>query len=157
MLWGCFGMAVLCHAALGDASMSSSGNCEHCERDFSYSLIHNRFNDSAFAYCDKCGRTATFSAWSKKPKEAVFQQGTLSSHLESFVAPCECGGKFRSDASPRCPHCNEPLSAELGATYIERNAPGTAKGWRWQRNWKGLYSIVIEGQSAKDPWDPARL
>jgi hypothetical protein len=36
------------------------------------------------------------------------------------------------------------LSAELATTYIEHNAPGTKKGWRWQRNWSGVYGIVIE-------------
>lgn len=31
-------------------------------------------------------------------------------------------------------------------------APGTAKGWRWQRNWSDLYSIVVEGCVARNPW-----
>ena len=137
--------------------MSGLGTCENCKRNFAYATIHNGFNDSAFAYCDRCGRAAFFSAWSKRPSDAVFQQGSLPSHLESLCAPCECGGNFRANASPRCPHCHEELSAELAASYIERDAAGTAKGWRWQRSWNGLYAIVIEGRSAKDPWDPDKL
>jgi len=40
----------------------------------------------------------------------------------------------------------EALSAVTATSYIESNAPGTKKGWRWQRNWSGLYGIVIEGR-----------
>lgn len=137
--------------------MSGTGTCEHCSRAFSYGLIHNGFNDTAFAYCDSCGRTAFFSAWSKKPKEAIFPQGPLPSHLEQLVIPCECGGHFRATAAPRCPHCHQPLSAQCAAAYIEREAPGAAKGWRWQRSWQGLYAVVVEGRAVKDPWDPTKL
>jgi hypothetical protein len=38
-------------------------------------------------------------------------------------------------------------------TYIERNAPGTAKGWRWQKSWSGVYSIVINENIVEDWWD----
>jgi hypothetical protein len=34
------------------------GDCEHCKKKFGYYLIHNGFNDSAYAYCDTCGSTA---------------------------------------------------------------------------------------------------
>ena len=64
--------------------------------------------------------------------------------MEQYLQPCECGGRFKRGSAPRCPHCNEPLSPELATSYIESNAPGTKKGWRWQRNWSGLYCIVIE-------------
>src|ERR1035438_399911 len=59
-------------------------------------------------------------------------------------APCECGGGVRRGAAPRCPHCHLPLSADLATPYIEMNAPGTKKGSRWQKNWSGIYCIVIE-------------
>ena len=145
------------YAMTHSASMTRTGMCDHCGRTFSYVLLHNGFNDSAFAYCDKCGRTAVMAAWSKKPTEVIFQQGTLPAHLEGLLAPCECGGKFRVDASPRCPHCHEPLSATLATEYIERNAPGTVKGWRWHRSWKGLYAMIVEGQMIKDPSNRAKL
>ena len=37
-----------------------TGTCESCGHSFDYMLIHNGFNDSAFAYCDSCGMTALF-------------------------------------------------------------------------------------------------
>jgi hypothetical protein len=42
------------------------------------------------------------------------------------------------------------LSAELGASYIEKNAPGTQKGWRWQRNWSGNYCMVVEDRKVEN-------
>jgi hypothetical protein len=66
--------------------------------------------------------------------------------MEPYVQPCECGGSFRGGSAPRCPRCNQPLSAELAANYLERNAPGTKKGWHWQKNWSGVYCIVIESK-----------
>jgi len=76
----------------------------------------------------------------------------ISSDVESHLRPCACGGRFRADASPRCPHCRGVLSPVTAASWIEANAPGTAKGWRWQGNWAGLYCILIERRVVKDPW-----
>jgi len=44
------------------------------------------------------------------------------------------------------------LSAERAAAYIEKNAPGTKKGWRWQQSWHGMYCVIIEGRSTKNNW-----
>jgi hypothetical protein len=38
----------------------------------------------------------------------------------------------------------------MAAGYIERNAPATTKGWRWQHNWYGLYCIVIGNNVIED-------
>jgi hypothetical protein len=43
----------------------ATGNCHACGGLFSYQLIHNGFNDSAHAYCDRYGPTALFSGWCK--------------------------------------------------------------------------------------------
>jgi hypothetical protein len=40
----------------------------------------------------------------------------------------------------------------LAAEWLERNAPGTAMGWRWQRSWRGLYCIIIEDRVVHDNW-----
>ena len=121
-------------------------------------LIHNGFNDSAYGYCDQCGMTALFSAYSDAVPEGVDVgfHGALRADAERFVRPCTCGGQFRGSATPRCPHCARHLSAEASAEFIERNASGTAKGWRWQRSWRGLYAIVIEDRLAQDPWSQSR-
>src|SRR6185312_17076438 len=104
------------------------GTCEHCSRTFSYMLLHNGFNDSAYAYCDTCGSTAALSVWSSMPAGvAVRFHQRISSDVESHLRPCACGGRFRADASPRCPHCRGVLSPVTAASWIEANAPGTAK------------------------------
>jgi hypothetical protein len=133
------------------------GRCEHCSRDFAYALLHNGFNDSAYAYCDSCCNVAVLSAWHKGiPSGAAFRaHGPISEATESWLQPCPRGGSFKANASPRCPHCNGLLSAESARTWIEQNAAGIAKGWRWQGSWSGLYCIVIEHQAVKDNWRDA--
>jgi hypothetical protein len=90
---------------------------------------------------------ATIDCWSKNlskfPKISSWHH-EIDAELEPFLRPCTCQGRFKKGASPRCPTCKEALSAEYAAEYIERNAPGTAKGWRWQRDWNGLYCMAIE-------------
>ena len=128
------------------------GACEHCEKEFGYYLVHNGFNDSAYAYCDRCSYSVHLSVLSKNPLgiRLPFQKIPLA--VEGFLKPCLCGGSFRASAPPRCPHCRSSLSAIAATTYIEKNAAGTAKGWRWQKNWDDLYSIVIENLYVEDWW-----
>ena len=130
------------------------GVCETCRLKFEYSLIHNGFADTAYAYCDRCGTVTLLSGWYENiPKDAPLRvQGPIEAKTERWLQACACGGTFRRDASPRCPHCNSCLSAELATRYLERNAPGTKKGWRWQRSWLGTYSIVIAGRIVNNNW-----
>lgn len=128
------------------------GTCECCHQHFAYYLCHCGFGDCVYAYCDSCGKTAILSMWDKRwpnlPDCPVQQEICIA--MESHLQPCECGGSFRRGSSPRCPFCSQPLSAAAAASYIEGNAPGTGKGWRWQRNWSGLYCIVIAGNRVDD-------
>lgn len=130
------------------------GTCESCRQGFEYRLIHNGFNESAYAYCDQCGVTAFFGRYSAAvPKDVnIGFHGPLRPDAERYVRPCTCGGWFRGSAAPRCPHCAAELSARACAAFIERNAPGTAEGWRWQRSWQGVYAIVIGDREVEDPW-----
>jgi hypothetical protein len=97
--------------------------------------------------------TAILSYWNKQmPKLPLgfAAQQEICSEFEQYIQPCECGGVFRKGSFPRCPHCAQTLSAEAATTYIEANAPGTKKGWRWQRNWHDIYCIVIENRRVND-------
>ena len=50
---------------------NSVGVCEHCHSEFAYYIVHNGFNDSAYAYCDACETSAILSGWYKAiPPEA---------------------------------------------------------------------------------------
>jgi hypothetical protein len=134
-----------------------SGRCEHCAKTFSYQLYHCGFGDCSYAYCDTCGMTSVLSLWSTKmPKTASDcpSQQEICAELEQYLEPCACGGLFRKGSSPRCPNCRNALSAEVASAYLEKNAPGTKKGWRWQRNWHQTYCIVVEGRQVNDNFRP---
>jgi hypothetical protein len=127
------------------------GSCENCLANFKMDLIHNGFNESVYAYCDTCGKTAVLSGWSKQwPQNVKGKHGEMNPEMEPFLRPCDCGGRFTTGSSPRCPECKKPLSAVLAAEYIERQAPGAKKGWRWQRNWSGMYCVIVEGKRVLD-------
>jgi len=133
------------------------GVCDDCSETFRYDLIHNGFNDSAYSYCDSCGRTVLlnrFSSMSVSPNLKVHQR-LWDGELERLLRPCPCGGKFRADASPRCPIAAN-LSPFMAKRYREGNASGTKKGWIWQDNWSGIYAIVIEGKVVEDWWESAQ-
>ena len=72
--------------------------------------------------------------------------------LEPLLRTCDCGGRFKASAAPRCPHCRSELSASEAKQYLEAAAPGTGKGWRWQETWSGLYCIVIGDKLVNDNW-----
>lgn len=134
------------------------GICEHCNRTFRYTLVHNGFNGSSYAYCGTCGLTALLSEWQLPPGLPVRVPpfAPISREVESFLEPCSCGGPSVSGACPRCPHCRAVLSAVHAADYIEAQAAGTAKGWRWQRDWEGCYCIIIENRVVNDNWKQSK-
>lgn len=127
----------------------SVGTCEICEGRFDYWLCHCGFADGVYAYCDSCGMTAILSAWDKRMPRLPDCPGQqeICTAMEPFILPCSCGGAFKKGSAPRRPRSNCPLSAELAIAYIKKNAPGHLKGWNWQRNWSGLYCIVIENRN----------
>jgi hypothetical protein len=128
-----------------------TGNCENCMLEFQLKLIHNGFNNTQYCYCDRCGKTAFLSTHAKHwPAEVIRDPGEIAVQMERHLAPCDCGGRFTKGSSPRCPSCNRELSAERATEYIERQAPGTKTGWRWQRSWNGMYCIVVVGRQVSD-------
>jgi hypothetical protein len=148
-----------CDAVVPSIEMAEHkvGRCEHCTKSFGYELYHCGFGDCSYAYCDKCGMTAVLSYWNKQmPKmpSGCPRQQEICAELEQHLEPCFCGGVFRKGSSPRCPHCKMLLSAEVASHYIESNAPGTKKGWQWQRNWHATYCIVIEKREVRDNFKP---
>jgi hypothetical protein len=129
-----------------------SGRCEHCDKAFGYYLIDNGFNNSAYAYCDKCGITALLDAVKSSKETPALPHEAITSQFEPYLAPCVCGGRFSASASPRCMHCHEPLSADFASRYIELHAEGVKKGWQWQSSWTGLYCIIIADRFVHNVW-----
>ena len=130
------------------------GVCDQCGSEFRYRLLHNGFGDSAYAYCDTCPFTVSLSGWGKEAQRVKVRiHQRITPDVEPLLKPCPCGGKFSATADPKCPQCGHPLSADEATAFIEQNASGTAKGWRWQRSWSGIYSIVLNEKVVQDWWD----
>ncbi len=94
------------------------GICDRCDQAFPYYLIHSGFNDSYYAYCDLCGKTAILDSYSPSLSQPRLQRvslGRIPAELEGKLCPCECGGRFVVNAGPRCPHC--------GSSYPQRRRP----------------------------------
>ena len=106
-------------------------------------LIHNGFNESAYAYCDSCGRVALLELLGQNHTERIQGHGPLEASLVARLPACTCGGRFATDATPRCPGCRTRLDPVSAATYVERDAPGTQAGWRWSRTWSGIESFSV--------------
>lgn len=125
-----------------------SGACEHCRQTFDYWLLQCQRTNSAYAYCDSCGTTAILSLTDPRMPQLPNRQAPeeICADLEPYIFHCYCGGQFKRGSSPRCPFCNETISAEWARTYIESNAFGAREGWRWQGNWTGPYAFVIESK-----------
>jgi len=128
------------------------GVCDRCSQAFDYHLIHNGFNESCYAYCGACGMTALVDTlYEDRAAEGLPRHRQITRGGEELLASCSCGGAFRAGAGPRCPHCHQELSAPAATEWIESNSPGAVQGWKWQRNWDGLYAIVIEGRVYRNP------
>ncbi len=127
--------------------------CEKCGRSSKYQLLHAGFSDAAYAYCRDCGMTAVLSAYGAvRPPVHVTWFEAVSSEAAAYLLPCPCGGEFVHDGGPRCPGCKTAWSAERATEILEADAPGTAKGWRWQRSWAGVYFVIIEDHAVHDNW-----
>ena len=135
--------------------MLKKGDCEHCGRFYRYSLWHSGFGDNSYAYCDQCCMLALVNysnPYVSRLPQLSDQYSEIDASWEQYLMPCACGGQFRKGASPRCPFCNEPLSAKHAGPHIEAQAHGAARGWQWQNNWTGVYCLAIE-----DPTNPGAL
>ena len=114
------------------------------------------FGYNSYAYCDDCGALALLNYLNPQvagiSTALSIEYAEIDESWEQFLLPCPCGGRFRKGASPRCPFCNERLSAEYAAEHIEAQALGAGRGWRWQNNWSGVYCVAVD-----DPHNPGSL
>jgi hypothetical protein len=104
--------------------------CKSCDATLGYCLIHNGSNESAFAYCDRCGITALFDGWSKAiPVGADLKvHGPIGADVEAYVSPCNCGGRFTGVAFPRCTRCHVPRMPTCGPLHSSVTFRAQRKG-----------------------------
>ena len=65
------------------------GSCSAFGHRFAYALSHSGFADSAYAYCDRCGRTALLNGWAPgiPPEAGLKVLAPMTASVEPFLAP----------------------------------------------------------------------
>jgi hypothetical protein len=79
--------------------------------------FHGGFSNRGFLYCDCCSAILEFDTYNPKYTAIVGDKHPWSlnseekQRVEDGLKPCAYGkgGRFRFDALPRCPACNESL------------------------------------------------
>ncbi|MCP3997279.1 MAG: GNAT family N-acetyltransferase [bacterium] len=132
------------------------GWCHQCGCEFPFEVVHCGFNNSSYAYCDDCGTVALLAA-GHEDKHGIPRHRAIAVEGEAQLSACPCGGRFAAGASPRCPHCREVLDPEQAAEYIEAAIRQVAAGWNWQRNWEGLYCLVVDRRVVYDSLKPSAV
>lgn len=84
-----------------DVGMIFAAKCLDCGKSFE--LVVGGGMHHYLLRCDTCGKETGI------PHEA----GPDVAVIESVAGRCECGGKFKVDAPPRCPQCRS-LNIEKG-------------------------------------------
>jgi DNA-directed RNA polymerase subunit M/transcription elongation factor TFIIS len=54
-------------------------------------------------YCDKCSNVILRESDKGKVWNGVSEE--ILKEIESSLPNCECGGKFKAEANPKCPNC----------------------------------------------------
>ena len=76
---------------------------------------HAGFSSRGFLYCDSNSAILEFDTYNARYMSIVGDKHPWSLNLEektlveNALKPFVLGGRFRFDALPRCPKCNEPL------------------------------------------------
>jgi len=91
---------------------SACGQITSIAQEYQY---HAGFSSRVFLYCDSCPAILELSSYDPKLTAIVGGKDLWSlnskdkKRVEDALKPCDKGGRFRFDALPRCPACNEPL------------------------------------------------
>lgn len=81
----------------------------HNEQPYEY---HMGFSNVGVLYCESCPNLLVFSSFDPTYISLIGNRhpwglpGSDLQVIENHLRSCPCGGRFRFDASPRCPLCN---------------------------------------------------
>lgn len=98
--------------------------CPHCKKNICIKQkypYHIGFSNRGVLYCNLCPNLLKFDTYNPFFISVLDEQHihpwALTSEekrkVESHLKLCPCGGRFRFDAYPRCPHCNENIQSLL--------------------------------------------
>jgi hypothetical protein len=96
--------------------------CQSCGSEFDM-FVGGLFRVS-LRFCDACGSVGSVSAgdqqdpgrsWFRKRRMVVDPHSLDDEEFSRITGPCpQCGGRFRREASPRCPGCLSNGLEDLG-------------------------------------------
>jgi len=99
--------------------------CPACLKSINYMRYSGMSNSYPHFYCSKCSNIINREADKRKVSDSELTADLLE-EITSTLPSCPCGGKFQSDAHPKCPYCqhsftntNDPIK-RLGDPVIIR-------------------------------------
>ncbi len=114
--------------------------CPACHKTINTKgIYHAGFGDEAFLYCDRDSSVLTFNAYDDTYRRLVPDKmpwppgagGSLTTQeqnqIEKTLKPCPCGGIFRFQNVPKCPHCGASIANTIDSIHymvIGKNIDG---------------------------------
>ena len=116
--------------------------CPHCKHTVTFrGPYHAGFSNQGFLYCDQDSTLLIFDAYNRHyeriiPNKHPWMLTQREKRLvEGNLQPCSCGGNFKFDSKPRCPHCKgeiKSLSDPIHYVVIGKEVNGN-KTLAWRR------------------------
>ena len=89
-------------------------SCQSCGEKF-FRVDQSPFDSAWRWYCNSCPRFVEIGFYDEGlPKKEGLERCEYLQLIESQLRTCECGGKYRREAHPRCSSCNRVLLEECG-------------------------------------------
>lgn len=106
--------------------------CPNCEEDLLW-IEHSPFENGYYLYCNSCPKRVDVSIYDETFSEIEDSLAekfgdsfrgnyfeTIMPIVEERLTPCECGGKYISEAIRRCVYCNHPvIEGERNLWFVE--------------------------------------
>jgi hypothetical protein len=85
-----------------------SMNCQHCKGIVEFYHYSGMGDLAPHFYCDSCSNILFREEDSKKLYNCELTE-ELFDEITKDLPACTCGGKFRAEANPKCPHCKQEI------------------------------------------------
>jgi hypothetical protein len=104
--------------------------CQYCNRAISFVSAHGGFSDVLSFYCSKCpnvlvaGLYDEFVSYVDKKTDYSWDnpesRDDFYEYFEKALITCECGGRFKHNAKPRCPYCLNEIPEIIPNPYLNQ-------------------------------------
>ena len=152
--------------------------CYHCQFSFKFYSAHAGFGDEIFFYCDLCGAVACIDFYRKEYNHFCEKHGlrrpyakheiplfakrfkNMKIEIAQNLAPCACGGRFATNAIPRCPTCNKALQwKDMVDVIDEASESFTPHYFRKfvKKGWRDIYYFVFNDRLIRNNWNSGAI